>query len=309
MTAPTDKLFVQRRRPTSTRGFTLVELLVVIAIIGVLVALLLPAIQAAREAARRSSCGNNLKQIGLALQNYNDARKIFPCQFIGTNFSISNTSGTASSPFGPTWIVAILPFIEGGNVLTLYNKNAYWMDDPTNTSFRASNLPFARCPSDGYSAIPYAPNAQVNGNGTNWGRCNYGANGNVRWECYRLVTYSGTGSNFSSMPSAYTDLTGRGPMSPNNALTLNLITDGTSKTVAVAELRADVDPQGARGVWGVPGAANGLYGHGANLSRGGWSDVGPNYAGDNNSGSGDAHGGLRRQFHRAATGKSGDGMC
>src|SRR5277367_825024 len=103
-------------------GFTLVELLVVIAIIGVLVALLLPAIQAAREAARRSSCGNNLKQLGLALQNYHDARKTFPCQFIG---SINNPTGTTWSgqpctPLGPTWVVAILPFIEAGNVMTLY---------------------------------------------------------------------------------------------------------------------------------------------------------------------------------------------
>jgi prepilin-type N-terminal cleavage/methylation domain-containing protein/prepilin-type processing-associated H-X9-DG protein len=90
-----------RRR---TRGFTLVELLVVIAIIGILVAMLLPAVQAAREAARRSSCNNNLKQIGLGLHEYHDTYKSFPSGYVGN-------VGTANSESW-SWSALILPFVE-----------------------------------------------------------------------------------------------------------------------------------------------------------------------------------------------------
>ena len=96
-----------------SRGFTLVELLVVIAIIGVLIALLLPAVQAAREAARRMSCSNHFKQIGLALHTYHDANRSFPA---GVRHGLPNSAGTSS---GVSWWVGILPYIEQG---PLYDK-------------------------------------------------------------------------------------------------------------------------------------------------------------------------------------------
>jgi len=97
-------------QPRPSKGFTLVELLVVIAIIGVLVALLLPAVQAAREAARRTQCGNNLKQIGLALHNYEDVNKSLP---------VGATGPSPKGGYGTAWWVAILPYLEQNN---LYEK-------------------------------------------------------------------------------------------------------------------------------------------------------------------------------------------
>jgi prepilin-type N-terminal cleavage/methylation domain-containing protein/prepilin-type processing-associated H-X9-DG protein len=93
-------------------GFTLVELLVVIAIIGVLVALLLPAVQAAREAARRMNCGSNLRQVGLALQNYHDTYNYLPPR------SFTNPDRN--------WMLLVLPFMEGRNVYDKYDQTKAW---------------------------------------------------------------------------------------------------------------------------------------------------------------------------------------
>ncbi len=104
----------------SKRGFTLVELLVVIAIIGVLVALLLPAIQAAREAARRNSCLNNIKNIGLAIHNYNDVNKAFP---LASTAYYNPTGPVGGAADHYSWLFQILPQLENGTLFDL-TKNS-----------------------------------------------------------------------------------------------------------------------------------------------------------------------------------------
>ena len=228
-------------RYVRSSGFTLVELLVVIAIIGVLVALLLPADSGAREAARRSSCGNNLKQLGLALQNYHDAPRISLAVI-----TVISTSAVSQTYHGPTWVTAVLPFIEGGNVITLYNKQAFWMDDGANMSFVASTLPFMLCPSDAFANVPFnGANVSTTLSGGvkgDWGRGCYGANASVYYFA----------NDFTVNPSQWsTTIYAKGVMGPGQSLSLKQITDGTSKVVASVELRADPDarPRGECGPW------------------------------------------------------------
>ena len=133
---------------SSRSAFTLVELLVVIAIIGVLVALLLPAVQAAREAARRSQCSNNLKQIGLGVHNYADAHRVMP-------------AGNYHSVFG-SWLVHLLPYVEQQMLHQQYSNEGMAGYPATGVRYgHAQNLPVTRtqlkvytCTSDTKSAQP-----------------------------------------------------------------------------------------------------------------------------------------------------------
>jgi prepilin-type N-terminal cleavage/methylation domain-containing protein/prepilin-type processing-associated H-X9-DG protein len=191
-----------RTHATRRNAFTLVELLVVIAIIGILVALLLPAVQAAREAARRMSCGNNLKQIGLALHNYHDTYKVFPP-------SALLPTGVAADSFSPQ--ARLLPFLEQENLQDLIDWNLSYASQPAVTRQRVATY---LCPSEiNDRERPSATRTDY--------PLNYGINLGT-WFVYDPTTRQG----------------GNGIAAPNGRVNFASVTDGTSNTLAFGEVKA-----------------------------------------------------------------------
>lgn len=207
------------------RGFTLVELLVVIAIIGILIALLLPAVQAAREAARRSECSNRLHQFGLAILIFEDANKKLPD-------SPNGVVGATSVNFGPSNHLLLLPYLEEQSLAELYNPEATWQSQ--SPEFVSQVVPSFLCPSS--TGEPTHSYPLLGPGGLNF----------PSGDTYAMTHYVySKGAADGWCESGRVEDERRGVFEMNRTCRLSEVTDGLSNTIAMGE--ADTAYQLCRG--------------------------------------------------------------
>jgi prepilin-type N-terminal cleavage/methylation domain-containing protein/prepilin-type processing-associated H-X9-DG protein len=248
-------------------GSTLIELLVVIAIIGILVSILLPAVQMAREAARRSGCGNNLKQISLGFQNYESVYGALPPHLVMGPCAGSTAPPQFTMPTGWwTWRVFILPWVEQ---VPLYNEIDTRADGHAEMSRFAEqtsqNLPVYLCPSDSYAREVFRPTdfwqgPKIGLASSNYFACLGGDGGAQRswfypnWDNPSVCDRYAPTNNRLAYNGAFPDA--------NRSISLAGITDGTSQTIAAGERPGDPTRPGPQLGWWALGVGFDAAGNG-----------------------------------------------
>lgn len=233
-----------RRQRYFRRGFTLIELLVVIAIIAILIALLLPAVQQAREAARRTQCKNNLKQIGLAMHNYHDVYRMFPVVCASPAAAGAPMYGVNVS-IGP--FASILPFMDGGNLKSLYNDEIGWRNqDP---AMAQVSIEAYLCPSATGKEIDFYPGLLSSPIGTELGTNHYllSKGASKEW----CIGSSGTTQGMFGLgvTSRFRDMTD----GSSNCLCIGEGATGNSWDVALGTTPTVAEPAGyVQGSWVFP---------------------------------------------------------
>ena len=293
---------LQYKTNRQKQGFTLIELLVVIAIIAILISLLLPAVQQAREAARRTQCRNNLKQIGLGLHNYHDTHSVFPPGALAIRFTGVAVAPTDAEPGrtsvagGWAWSTFILPFLEQANLYQSLNPNGNNFPAAPN-QFTRTILPVYQCPTEASPALHTATAMGGDGAGGGHARSSYPA-----------VAGSGANADYANKTVSNT----KGIMWYNSKSNMRDITDGTSNTMVVAERFWDGgDSEKRRGVIWVgkpPGTDPGNVGNKySNMIRvensAAWL-----INGTNNNAAASMHGGVAPVSSSATSRKGGYGI-
>ncbi len=219
------------------RAFTLVELLVVIAIIGVMVGLLLPAVQAAREAARRMSCSNNLKQIGLAFHNYSDANKRFPAGYAADIRGVQDSREQSLW----SWGTFILPYLEQGSLYDQLNPSRVKLHQhlltPAGLQLLQTPISTYRCPSDTGAPLNNFDDSQYTPDltGNNYYNRHVTSNGTDRIAIALSNYVMVANTSDSTTPLVNVGIEPKGVGWQNSKVGFQDVTDGTSNTLMVGE--------------------------------------------------------------------------